>query len=192
MATVARSAEQPLHRNLEKIFRWDTRSIVAGVLLGVVMVLIQQLTERLDTGLTGGLWFPLAGGTHSLVLVISCVFYRLPAGWITGEMNALFAFLFQNTPVAPAFAINNFIYPIIAVLISKYLSMRRWWHYLALIVPSVLIGYSPMIPISMAVFNIPLSVAVYGQILTDVAAIVIASILAKPIADTIAHSGLVD
>jgi hypothetical protein len=192
MASIAQAGEQPLHRHLEKVFRWDTKAIVAGVLLGVVMVLIQQLTERLDTVLTGGIWFPFAGGTHSLVLVISCIFYRLPAGWITGEMNALFAFLFQNTPVAPAFAINNFIYPIIAVLISKYLSMRRWWHYVGLIVPSVLIGYSPMVPISMAVFNIPLSAALFGQALTDLAAIVIASILAKPIADAIARSGLAD
>lgn len=192
MASIARLQEQPLHRHLANVFRWDTKALVAGVLLGVVMVLIQQLTERLDTFMTGGLWFPLAGGTHSLVLVISCVFYRLPAGWITGEMNALFAFLFQNTPVAPAFAINNFIYPIIAVLISKYLTMRRWWHYVAIIVPSVLIGYSPMVPISMAVFNIPLNAALVGQALTDAAAIVIASVLAKPIADAIARSGLVD
>ena len=195
MASVAASqteTEQPLSRWQLHWFRFDTKAIVGAVLLGVVMVLIQEITERVDTAITGGTWFPLAGGTHSTVLVLSSIFYRLPGAWITGEMNAIAAVIFDNTPVGPAFAFNNFIYPIIAVAITRFISMRKWWHYAVLLIPSILIGYAPMIPISSATFHMPLSLAAWFQGGTDLAAFIIALIIAKPIADNIARSGVVD
>src|SRR5712691_12271251 len=100
--------EQPLSRYQLQIFRFDAKALVAGVILGVVMTIINAgILERVDTAMTGGTWFPLAGGTHSTLSVISGLFFRLPAGWITGETNALFAVIPGSTPVSWAFLINK-------------------------------------------------------------------------------------
>src|SRR5260370_19465817 len=100
--------EQPLSRYQLQIFRFDAKALVAAVILGVVMTIINAgILERVDTALTGGTWFPLAGGTHSTLSVISGLFFRLPAGRITGETNALFAVLTGRTPVSSALLINN-------------------------------------------------------------------------------------
>src|SRR5258708_24155542 len=93
--------EQPLSRQQLHIFRLDAKALVAGVILGVVMTIINAgILERVDTALTGGTWFPLAGGTHSTLSVISGLFFRLPAGWITGETTARFAVISRSTPVS--------------------------------------------------------------------------------------------
>src|SRR5260370_42041801 len=82
--------EQPLSRYQLQIFRFDAKALVAGVILGVVMTIINAgILERIDTVMTGGTWFPLAGGTHSTLSVISGLFFRLPAGCGTRETNKL-------------------------------------------------------------------------------------------------------
>src|SRR5258708_33588691 len=91
--------EQPLSRHQLQIFRFDARALVAGVILGVVMTIINAgILERIDTAMTGGTWFPLAGGTHSTLSVISGLFFRLPAGWITGETHPLLAPITASKP----------------------------------------------------------------------------------------------
>src|SRR5258707_7873443 len=110
--------EQPLSRHQLQIFRFDARALVAGVILGVVMTIINAgILERIDTAMTGGTWFPLAGGTHSTLSVISGLFFRLPAGWIPGETNAPFAVLSRSTPVSQALFVNNAIHPTIELLL---------------------------------------------------------------------------
>jgi hypothetical protein len=198
MATTTTTAaavaeDQPLTRHQLNIFRFDAKALVAGVVLGVVMTIINAgILERVDTALTGGTWFPLAGGTHSTLSVLSGLFFRLPAGWITGETNALFAVITGSTPVAWAFLINNAIYPIIVVLVSRVLSMRKWYHYVVLLAPAILVGYSPMIPATHSVFSLPWGVALKFQLLTDGAALVIAAVLAYLIAQAIARSRVAD
>lgn len=185
-------ADEPLSRHQKKIWRLDAKGLVGGVLMGVVMTVLSALIlEKLDVSMTGGLFFPTSAGIHSTLLVISCIFFRLPGAWLTGETNGLIATI-TGTPVAPAFLANNFIYPIIATWISSRLSMRKWWHYLILLIPSVIIGYAPMVPVSMFTFHIPFKAAATGQALTDLSAIVIGTILTKLIADSIARSGVAE
>ncbi|MHB8621112.1 MAG: hypothetical protein ACYDAG_16355, partial [Chloroflexota bacterium] len=135
---------------------------------------------------------PIRGGTHSIVLIVSTLFYRLPGGWITGEMNAIASVVFDNSPVSVAFFVNNAIYPIIVVGITRLLSMRKWWHYAVVLLFAVGIGYSPMIPVASGVFHMPLNLAAWFQGGTDGAAFIIALILTKPIVDNVAKSGIVD
>ena len=166
---------------------------MASVILGVVMTIINAgILERVDTALTGGTWFPLAGGTHSTISVLSGLFFRLPGGWITGETNALFAVITGSTPVAWAFLINNAIYPVIVVLVSRVLSMKKWYHYAVLLAPAILLGYAPMIPATHSVFQLPWSLAFKFQLLTDGAAFLIALVLAYLIAQAIARSRVAD
>jgi len=175
------------------MFRFDAKALVAGVILGVVMTIINAgILERVDTALTGGTWFPLAGGTHATLSVISGLFFRLPAGWITGETNALFAVITGSTPVSWAFLINNAIFPVIVVAVSRVLSMRKWYHYAVLLAPAILIGYAPMIPATYSVFHLTWGLAFKFQLLTDVAAFLIATVLAYLIAQAVARSRVAD
>src|SRR5260370_3193186 len=101
------------------------------------------ILERADTALTGGTWFPLAGGTHSTLSVISGLFFRLPAGWITGETKALFPVITGSTPLSWALFINNPIYPGILVLVSRVLTSKTWYPLTVLLPPALRRHYAP-------------------------------------------------
>jgi hypothetical protein len=116
----------------------------------------------------------------------------LPAGWITGETNALFAVITGSTPVSWAFLINNAIYPVIVVLVSRVLSMKKWYHFAVLLAPAILIGYAPMIPVTYSIFKLTWGLAFKFQLLTDAAAFLIATVLAYLISQAIARSRVAD
>src|SRR5260370_3252261 len=146
------------------------------------------ILERADTALTGGTWFPLAGGTHSTISVISVLFFRFPARWITGETTALFAVITGSTPVSWAFLINNAIYPVIVVLVSRVLSMKKWYQFAVLLAPAILVGYAPMIPATYSVFHLTSWLAFNSHLPTTAAPFAIATVLASLISQSIAHS----
>jgi len=108
------------------------------------------------------------------------------------ETNALFAVITGSTPVSWAFLINNAIYPVIVVLVSRVLSMKKWYHFAVLLAPAILIGYAPMIPATYSVFHLTWGLAFKFQLLTDVAAFVIATVLAYLISQAIARSRVAD
>ena len=185
--------EEPLSISQYKFFDFSVRSLVGGVILGVVMTIINALImERVDTSITGGTWFPLAGGTHSIVSMISAIFFGLPGAWITGLTNALFAVVTGSTPVAAGFIPNNILYPILAVYWTRQFSMRQWWHWIVGLIPIVFIGYAPMTFFVHNIFELPWGLTIQFQSYTNVAAIILAAIFGKLIAEGINKSGVVN
>lgn len=185
--------EQPLSVSQYKYFDFTVKALVGGVILGVVMTIINAgIMERVDTALTGGTWFPFAGGTHSIVLMLSIIFFGLPGAWLTGLTNALFAVITGSTPVAAGFIFNNILYPIVGIFFTRMWSMRKWWHWFVALIPTVFIGYAPMTYFVRTIFDLPWLVTWQFQSLTNIAAIILAGIFGKLIAEAINKSGVVN
>lgn len=186
--------EEPLSVAQYKYFDFRVKALVGGVILGVVMTIINAgIMERVDTALTGGTWFPFAGGTHSIVSMLSIIFFGLPGAWITGLTNALFAVVTGSTPVAAGFIFNNILYPIVGTFLTRqFFSMRRWWHWFVVLIPTVFIGYAPMTYFVHSVFGLPWGVTIQFQSYTNIAAIILAAIFGKLIAEGIQKSGVVN
>jgi hypothetical protein len=185
--------EEPLSIAQYKYFDFSVRSLVGGVILGVVMTIINAgIMERVDTALTGGTWFPFAGGTHSIVSMISNIFFGLPGAWLTGLTNALFAVITGSTPVAAGFIFNNLLYPVVAIIFTRMWSMRQWWHWVVALIPIVFIGYAPMTWFVHSIFQLPWMLTIQFQSLTNVAAIILAAIFGKLIAEGIHKSGVIN
>lgn len=185
--------DEPLSIAQHRYFDFRVKSLVGGVVLGVVMTIINAgIMERVDTALTGGAWFPLAGGTHSTVLMLSIIFFGLPGAWITGLTNALFAVVTGSTPVAMGFVFNNLVYPAVGILFTRRLSMRRWWHWYVTLLPTVFIGYAPMTYFVHTVFGLPWRAAIQFQSYTNIAAVILAGIIGKLIAEGVRKSAVVN
>lgn len=185
--------QQPLSIAQNRYFDFRVKFLVGGVVLGVVMTIINAgIMERVDTALTGGTWFPLAGGTHSTILMLSIIFFGLPGAWITGLTNALFAVVTGSTPVAMGFVFNNLLYPVVGILFTRRLSMRRWWHWYATLLPTVFIGYAPMTYFVHSVFGLPWSATIQFQSYTNIAAIILAGIVGRLIAQGVHKSAVVN
>src|SRR3989304_10509943 len=84
-------------------WRFDVKAIVGGVIMGIVIVLVQQVTERIDTVLTGGAFLVLGGTTFGTLIAIASLFFRQPGGLIAGEIQAFVAVATALTPLAPTF-----------------------------------------------------------------------------------------
>ena len=185
--------EEPLSISQYKYFDFSVRSLVGGVILGVVMTIINAgIMERVDTALTGGTWFPFAGGTHSIISMIANIFFGLPGAWLTGLTNALFAVVTGSTPVAAGFIFNNLLYPVVAIIFTRMWTMRKWWHWVVALIPIVFIGYAPMTWFVHSIFQLPWMLTIQFQSLTNIAAIILAAIFGKLIAEGIHKSGVIN
>lgn len=112
-----------------KIFRWDLKAIVGSVLLGVLLTVVNFFLERIDTALTGGAFLIFGGIGFATFAALSTIWFRLPGGVITGEVNAIISLATAASPMSPWFFPTNAIFPIIYTLVLWKFRMDRWWHY---------------------------------------------------------------
>jgi len=135
-STVPLSVERP---PALPIVRTDTRSLVGSVLMGVLMVLMVGLGDRIDASLSGGA-FPIFGGVAwAITMALSALFFGLPGALIAGEMQAVMD-LALGVPLAPAFMIANAAGPLVFILVSHRLPMLSLMDYLAALAPAVIVG----------------------------------------------------
>ena len=84
-----------------------TAGIVAGVLLAVVMVAGEQIGERIDTVLLGGV-FPLFGIViHMICNMTAVVAYGLISALIVATLNPFIAIATGTGPMAPLWFFTN-------------------------------------------------------------------------------------
>ena len=75
---------------------------------------------------------------------------------------------------------------------TRQFSMRKWWHWFAVLIPTVFIGYAPMTYFVHTIFQLPWGATILFQSYTNIAAIILAGILGKLIAEGIRKSGVVN
>ncbi|MBI1877810.1 MAG: hypothetical protein HYR94_06220 [Chloroflexi bacterium] len=89
------------------LWRFDTRTIVGSLLLGVAFSATMQITERLDQLWTGGLAVPLGYTFGSLWWPTTVIFFGLTGAFITSLFNPILAVLSATHPLAWSFPFLN-------------------------------------------------------------------------------------
>jgi hypothetical protein len=86
----------------------DTRTIVGSVLLAVCFSATMQITERIDTALTGGILNVLGFIFQNVWFWPASMYFGLTGGLIAANFNPFIAILTATGPLAPAwFAVNT-------------------------------------------------------------------------------------
>lgn len=91
-----------------KMWPSGTRSIVGSVLLAVCFSATMQITERIDTALTGGILNILGFIFQNVWFWPASMYFGLTGGLIAANFNPFVAILTATGPLAPAwFAVNT-------------------------------------------------------------------------------------
>jgi hypothetical protein len=91
-----------------KMWPTDTRTIVGSVLLAVCFSATMQITERIDTALTGGILNVLGFIFQNVWFWPASMYFGLTGGLIAANFNPFIAILTATGPLAPAwFAVNT-------------------------------------------------------------------------------------
>jgi hypothetical protein len=121
------------------LWRTDTRALIGGVLLGVLMVLVVGMGDRVDAVLSGGA-FPIFGGiAWAVTMALSALLFGLPGALIAGEIQALMD-VALGVPLAPAFFIANAVGPLVFILIAYRAGLRTYLHYLLALLLAIALG----------------------------------------------------
>lgn len=175
-----------------KFWRFDVKTIVGAVLLGIVVNLVQQVTERADAAVTGGAFTILGGISFMTLIIISAVFFRYPGALITGEVHALISIATAASPMSPAFILANFLAATAGVVMVRAFSLKEWWHWP---VVSFVTTFTSMLGIAAGlwfILNLPPNVILISFLVTWLVASSVASVLVPLIAKGIDRSGVLD
>ena len=109
-----------------KMWPKDTRTIVGSVLLAVCFSATMQITERIDTALTGGVMTVLGVMFQNVWFWPASMYFGLTGGLIAANFNPFIAILSATGPLAPAwFAVNSAHVIPMAFLSQKAFEDRR-------------------------------------------------------------------
>lgn len=109
-----------------KMWPSDTRAIVGAVLLAVCFSATMQITERIDTAVTGGILNILGFIFQNVWFWPAAMYFGLTGGLIAANFNPFIAILTATGPLAPAwFAVNTAHVIPMAFLSQKAFEDRR-------------------------------------------------------------------
>ncbi len=171
-----------------QLWRWDLKSIVGGVLLGVLMTVLGQIVERLDTALTGGAFVVLGAVNFYTIASLSTLLFRLPGGVITGLTNAFIAIATGTSPMAPWFVPTNTLFAIVYALVAWRLPMNRWQHHLMATGIGVWVSMLIILWGLLVTIKLPINIALASYVVTSVAGTVGGAILTMLIANAVDKS----
>jgi hypothetical protein len=107
-ALAARKGKSEIQWFDYKMWPSGTRAIVASVLLAVCFSATMQITERIDTAMTGGVLDVLGGLFRNVWYWPATMYFGLTGGLIAANFNPIVAVLTATGPLAPAwFAVNT-------------------------------------------------------------------------------------
>lgn len=103
-----------------KLWRGDTRAIVGGVLLAVCFSATMQITERIDTALSGGVTYWFGVTFVNVWFAAASIYFGMTGGLLTANFNPIIAILTATSPLAPRFFIDNTLWVIPFTLMAQY------------------------------------------------------------------------
>jgi hypothetical protein len=108
-----------------KMWRTDTRSIVGATLLAVCFSITMQITERIDTALTGGI-VPILGLIFQNVWFWpASMYFGFTGALIAANFSPFLAMLTATGPLAPFWFFVNTAHAIPMVYLSQYAHEQR-------------------------------------------------------------------
>lgn len=171
-----------------QLWRWDLKAIVGGVLFGVLMTVLGQIVERLDTALTGGAFVILGAVNFYTIASLSTLLFRLPGGVITGLTNAFIAVATGTSPMAPWFVPTNTLFAIVYALVAWRLPMNRWQHHLMATGIGVWVSMLIILWGLLVTIKLPINIALASYVVTSVAGTIGGAILTMLIANAVDKS----
>jgi hypothetical protein len=182
-----------------KMWPSGTRAIVASVLFAVCFSATMQITERIDTAMTGGVLDVLGGLFRNVWYWPAVLYFGLTGGLIAANFNPIIAVLTATGPLAPAwFAVNTAHVIPAAYLTQHAFETRRstkqgitlWYFLTRMVIVAHPFSLLPLIPVWLFVFKLPILFAV-GLFLLGWATSIPGGIIGFYLCRSIGRAGLV-
>jgi hypothetical protein len=176
---------------MKKFWRVDTKALVGGVLLGIVFMLVQQISHRIDSLFSPAVMI-MGGITWATFTALGALLFGQPSGIIVGETQALVANASGLSPVALFFFLANGLGSFSYSLVSHRLSMEKWSHHLLAQIVANLVGNACVLLGLITVLKLPPTAAIISSVITCTAGIIGATVLTKLVYDNLKRSRLLD
>ncbi len=172
-----------------KLFRTDTKALVGAVIMGIVFLVMMQVTGRIDAVLDPTLLL-FNGTCWALFTGLIVLMYKQPAGIIGAILEAVVAMATGYSTLAFFFIAANLAGSVVFSLISSRFSMEKWLHHFAAQLGCNVSGNLCVMVGLMIVFKLPLPAAALSSLITISVGTVGATLLQKPIYEALKKSSL--
>ncbi len=173
----------------EKLFRTDTKALVGSVIIGIVMLIMMQVTGRIDAILDPTLLL-LNGTCCAFFTGLIVLMYRQPAGIIAGVVEAVVAMATGYSPLAFFFLFANIIGSIVYSLISIRFSMEKLSHHILAMLGCAVTGNLCVMVGLIYAFHLDWKIALLSSSLTAIVGTIVAGILTKSVYGALQKSAL--
>lgn len=173
----------------EKIFRTDTKALVGAVIIGIVFVIMEQVTGRIDAVLDPTLLL-LNGTCWAFFTGLIVLMYKQPAGIIAGLVEAIVAMATAYSPLAFFFIFANTIGSIAYSLIVMKFSMEKLSHHILGQIGANVTGNLCVMVGLIYVIHLDWKIALLSSSITALVGTIVAGILTKSVYGALQKSSL--
>lgn len=173
----------------EKLFRTDTKALVGAVIIGIVFVIMEQVTGRID-GVLDPTLLLLNGTCWAFFTGLIVLMYKQPAGIIAGLVEAITAMATAYSPLAFFFLFANTLGSLVYSLIAAKLSMTKLSHHLGAMLGCNVAGNLCVTVGLIYVTHLDWKIALLSSALTALVGTVVAGILTKKVYASLKRSAL--
>jgi len=173
----------------ENLFRTDTKALVGSVIIGIVMLIMMQVTGRIDAVLDPTLLL-LNGTCWAFFTGLIVLMYRQPAGIIAGVVEAVVAMASGYSPLGFFFLFANVLGSIVYSIISSKFSMEKLSHHIVSMFGAAVTGNLCVMVGLIYVFHLDWKIALLSSSLTATVGTIVAGILTKSVYRSLQKSAL--
>lgn len=173
----------------EQLFRTDTKALVGSVIIGIVFVIMEQVTGRID-GILDPTLLLLNGTCWAFFTGLIVLMYKQPAGIIAGLVEAIAAMATGYSPLAFFFLFANVIGSIAYSLFSKNFSMQKLSHHILAMLACTVIGNLCVTVGLIYVIHLDWKIALLSSAITALVGTIVAGILTKSVYGALQKSAL--
>lgn len=181
--------QEKVLKTQEGVFRTDTKALVGAVIIGILFVIMEQVTGRIDSILDPTFLF-LNGTTWSFFTGLLVLMYKQPAGVIGGLVEAFVAMATAYTPLAFFFIFANTIGSIAYSIVARNFSMEKLSHHFFAQIGCNVAGNLVVMIGLISVYHLEWKVALFTSLATTVVATIVAGILTKKVYASLQKSAL--
>lgn len=181
-----------MEQNLVKsktLFRTDTKALVGSVIIGIVFLIMMQVTGRIDAILDPTLLL-INGTCWAFFTGLIVLMYKQPAGIIAGLIEAIIAMISAYTPLAFFFIFANTIASIAYSLVVRKFSMEKLSHHLLAQLACNVTGNLCVMVGLIVVVHLPWQIALLSSALTATVGTIVAGLLTKSVYGSLKKSSL--
>lgn len=174
----------------ENFIKTDTKSLVGSVIMGIVFLIMMQVTGRID-GILDPSFLLLNGCCFVFFTGLIFLMYRQPAGIIAGLVEALVAMATGYSPLAVVFLVANVVGSVVYSLIAVRLPMEKYRHHIGV---ECACAFSANAVIALGlifIMELPVPVAIFCQVINSLFGTFVGGVLTKKVYDAVRKSHLV-